>query len=115
MPVAALSKGVLCNSIVAGAATTATSTAYAVPISADRITTIVAGTGTLSAGVITVEAATNAEYTGTWFAVTTVAATLATGTAQTMVHTANLLPAIRARISTTITGGGTVTVSFYCD
>ncbi len=75
--------------------------------------------GTTSGGVVTLEEAdwstnsgTGTPYTGTWSSITTVNASSFTGSVQLAYH---LSPAafahVRARISSTITGGGTVTVT----
>jgi hypothetical protein len=73
--------------------------------------------GTTSGGVITLEEADwdahgGTPYTGTWSSITTINASSFTGSVQLAYH---LSPAafgnVRARVSSTITGGGTVTVT----
>lgn len=72
------------------------------------------GTGTTSGGVITIEecyfdpAVTPSGYTGTWSAITTVNASDITGGKQVVVHVAASIWAVRARISSDITGGGSI-------
>lgn len=76
----------------------------------------VTGTGTTSSGVITIETAdfdpsTASTYTGTWSAITTVNASDVTGGAQKYVAlTVAAYTQIRARVSTAIGGGGSVSV-----
>jgi len=66
-----------------------------------------AGAG-VSAGVVSVEEADSADYTGTWSVLATVSTTVAS--AENAVRVAGPCKAIRTRISTAITGG---TVSTY--
>lgn len=72
------------------------------------------GTGTTSSGVITIETAdfnpsTETNYSGTWSSVTTVNASDVDGTKQKLVAlTVAEYSFIRARISTVIGGGGTI-------
>lgn len=82
-----------------------------------NITAYVVGTGTINAGVITIEEAdydpdvTPGGYTGTWSAVTTVNAADVTGGAQKAVHlTSGSYGFLRPRVSTAIGGGGSVSV-----
>ena len=77
-----------------------------------RVTVAVIGVGTLSTGVVTIEEAyytgddPASAYTGTWSPITTVTASTLTGGAQTIVHITGSVWALRARISTTVTGSG---------
>ena len=70
--------------------------------------------GTTSGGVVTIEEAdydpnTEAVYAGTWLALTTVNASTFTGGAQAAYHVpAGAYRFVRARVSSAITGGGTV-------
>jgi hypothetical protein len=80
----------------------------------EYISAYVEGTGTISGGVITIEEASyeaSTTYAGTWSELETVDASMVTGGAQLAVH---LQPGaygfIRARVSTAITGGGSVSV-----
>lgn len=70
----------------------------------------VIGTGTTSSGVIHLECAPTMGYTGTWSPITTVNASDVTGGAVKSVFATGCFNAVRARISTVIGGGGTVTV-----
>ena len=81
-----------------------------------QITVYVTGAGTTSSGVITLEeadfepsTAAASLYAGTWSSITTVNASDVTGGAQKAVHfTAGSYMWVRARISTVIGGGGSV-------
>lgn len=72
--------------------------------------------GTTSSGVVTLEEAESGtpaggQYTGTWSTITTVNASSFTGGAQLAYHVqGSAFSHVRARISTVIGGGGTVTV-----
>ncbi|HEX7936766.1 MAG TPA: hypothetical protein VF573_27345 [Paraburkholderia sp.] len=74
------------------------------------------GTDTTSSGVITIEEcdynpAVEQDYTGTWSSIATVNASDVTGGAQKAVHLAlGAYGFVRARISTAIGGGGSVSV-----
>lgn len=78
------------------------SKAYAVTIYCD-------GTGTVSGGVITIEESRDTAYAGTWSSVTTITASTLSGGADVAIHLSGIYVAVRARISSNITGGGTVT------
>lgn len=70
--------------------------------------------GTTSGGTVTIEEAyydvNGPVYAGTWSAIAAIAASGFTGTAQSVLRSTGAYWAVRARISSTITGGGTVTV-----
>jgi hypothetical protein len=74
----------------------------------------VAGAGTISSGVLTIETATfnpssESTYSGTWSALTTVTASDVTGGAQKLVGLdRGAYSHMRARVSTAIGGGGTI-------
>lgn len=70
----------------------------------------VIGSGTLSTGVVTLECAHDVGYTGTWSAIYTVNAADVTGGAVKSVFVSGCFDAVGARISTGITGGGSVSV-----
>lgn len=67
------------------------------------------GTGTTSGGVITIEEARDVATAGTWSSLTTINASSITAGANIAVHLSGVYLAVRARISSTITGGGTIT------
>lgn len=80
----------------------------------DQLTIAVIGNGTIASGAVTIEEAyqvPGTTYAGTWSAVATVTASGLSGGAQQVVHVAPTAGFVtRARISTTIGGGGGVTV-----
>lgn len=69
------------------------------------------GTGTIAGGAVQVEEAHDPNYAGTWAAIGS-PVTVAQDTIKT-VATTGAFGAVRARISTAITGGGTVTVHLF--
>lgn len=78
-----------------------------------RLTFAFQGSGTISTGVVTIEEAYwkpgQPEFAGTWSTITTISgASLTTGAQQT-VHVLGSAWAVRARISTAIAGGGSIT------
>ncbi len=84
-----------------------------------RVTVILQSTGTTSGGAVSIEecffedigTSPGVEYAGTWSLITpAVSASTFTGGAQIVVHISGSVWALRVRISSTITGGGTVTV-----
>lgn len=89
-------------------ATTGAGTAVTVPISSNQIHVNVRGAGTISSGVVTIEEASDPGYTGTWSVLYTVTGTTLSGGAEQVIHIIGTFNAIRARVSTTIAGGGTV-------
>jgi len=107
VPQVALSQGTRCPSLTA--VTTGTGTAYAVPPNMDHLNINVQGTGTITGGVITLEEAPAPDFTGTWSTITTVNAINVTGGAVQHVHVDGSFNAVRTRVSSNITGGGTVT------
>lgn len=68
--------------------------------------------GTTSGGVITIEEAPTADFAGTWSSLTTVNASDFTGGATKEVHVEGILSAVRARISSNITGGGNISATY---
>lgn len=68
------------------------------------------GVGTISAGAVQLETARYAAFTGTWAPLGS-PVTLATDSTS-VVNVTGALLAIRARISTNVVGGGTVTVEY---
>lgn len=91
------------------AATTGNGTATDVSRATNGITIYCEGTGTTSGGVITIEESRDTATAGTWSTLTTVTASDITGGAVQAVHLTGVYIAVRARISSTITGGGSVT------
>lgn len=81
-------------------------------------TYVVQGDGTIAGGVITFEEASWADdepvYSDTWSQITTMNAADVTGGAQKFVHIAATANAYtRPRISTAVSGGGTVTIFLH--
>ncbi len=78
------------------------------------ITIVGESVGTTSGGIVLIEEAALNEagaYNGTWSLVQTMTASDFTGTAQKAYHLSNsAIDGIRARVSSTITGGGTVII-----
>lgn len=70
-----------------------------------------AGTGTTSGGTLLIEEASRWNYGGTWSQIASVAASSFTGLAQVAYHISpSAFGFVRVRISSTITGEGTVVV-----
>lgn len=98
------------------AVTTGTSQAIDVS-SCEALVLRLFSTGTTSGGTIIFEEAewdelTQQPYTGTWSQIASIAASSFTGTASTMYHVSpNCFDNVRVRISSDITGGGTITAS----
>ncbi len=81
----------------------------------EGLTVVLQSTSTTSGGAISIEEAyydpNGPVYAGTWSLVTAaISASTFTGGAQAVVHVVGSFWAIRARISSDITGGGSVTV-----
>lgn len=80
------------------------------------VTFYLQSTGTTSGGTVSLEEAdydaTTGTYSGTWSVISAIAASSFTGGAQTAYHVqATAFAVVRARISSAITGGGTVSVT----
>ena len=78
----------------------------------DELTFYFEGIGTITGGTVLIEEASRASYTGSWSLVQTITATALSGGAQL----ANAVPVrayavLRVRISSAITGGGSVAVT----
>jgi hypothetical protein len=94
-----------------------TGTSFQVDASGYRdITFYLQSNGTTSGGTVILEEAdfgpTDVPYTGTWSQIASVSASTFTGSAQLAYHVTapTAFAFIRARIGSTITGGGTVTI-----
>lgn len=75
------------------------------------VTIWVRGNGTISGGVISIEECRDPEYASTWSLSATVTASDLTGDKEMKVNLAACtFRAVRGRISTTITGGGSVDI-----
>lgn len=80
------------------------------------VTFFLQSNGTTSGGTVSLEEAdydpTSGTYSGTWSVITAINASTFTGGAQTAYHIqASAMAVVRARISSNITGGGTVSVT----
>jgi len=84
-----------------------------------RVTIALQSTGTTSGGTLSIEeaywkdldgAGPDPVYAGTWSVIQAVSASSFTGGAQLVVHVLGSVWALRVRISSDITGGGTVSV-----
>jgi hypothetical protein len=96
------------------AATTGNGVELTLNGSGREVTFYIYGTGTVSAGAVQCEEAHVAGYTGTWATIGT-AQTVVSGTV-TVVHATGCAGAVRARISTNVTGaGGSVTVDVFAN
>ncbi len=98
-------------------ATTGTGGALILRGNCERVTFQLDSVGTTSGGTITLEEAFwdidtgKPVYAGTWSAIVpAISASTFTGTASVTVHATGSFWAVRARISSDITGGGTVNV-----
>lgn len=91
------------------AATTGNGNVVAPPINFTAHMIQVIGTTGIGAGVITIEAANDPDYAGTWSPIGTTITP--TSTAEIDQHFVGVYKFIRARISTTVTGGS-VTVNY---
>lgn len=86
----------------------------------ERVTIVLQSVGTTSGGVVTLEEAyypvQDTPYTGTWAKLQDINASDFTGGQQEIVHIVNYsIWAVRARISSAITGGGSVTVTAWAN
>lgn len=91
------------------AATTGNGTAVDVSKATAGVTIYCEGTGTITSGVITIEESRDTATAGAWSSLTTITGTNITAGAVEAVHLTGVYIAVRARISTTIGGGGSVT------
>lgn len=114
----AASRGV--NITLQDAATTGNGVALAIPPTINDHIFYIRGSGTINAGAITIETASDPTYTGTWSALPSHTDPTLNVNPITVVSAAELtykykgvLAAVRARISTTVEGeGGSVTVIY---
>lgn len=71
------------------------------------VTVYLYGSGTVSGGTIVIEEAHSSSYGGTWGVLSTITASTLNGALQA-VHVSGLVAALRIRISSAITGGGSI-------
>lgn len=106
-PIYAQSSNLGLRVMLQSAATSGNGTAVDVS-KAYAVTIYCQSSGTTSAGVITIEEADDPAYAGTWSSLTTITASTISGGAAAAIHLNGVYIAVRARISSTITGGGTM-------
>ena len=90
-------------------ATTGNGTVLAIPTSFRYHNFITVGVDTISAGAVTLETSYSADDTATW---APLASAITVTTADQLTQYVGLLTFVRARVSTTVTGGGTVAVVY---
>ncbi len=93
------------------AQTTGNGVVIAIPPSFRNHTIIIKGNSTVSAGAVQVETANEFNYSGTWAQVGGGPITVVDG-ADVVFNFEGVFNFIRTRISTSITGGGSVTVQY---
>jgi len=96
--------------ILQNAATTGNGTAVDTRQNGSEHTFYIAASGTVTAGAVQIETARTTDYSGTWAAIGS-AQTLASNTTL-IVQATGCFMAVRARISTNVTGGATCTVEY---
>ena len=102
---------------VQSAATTGTGGVFKPMGQTRSLTAVLQGNGTTSGGTILLEHAywddTDPTYSGTWTLLSTLTASDVSGGKQIAVFAQGSFWAVRARISSDITGGGSVTVTLW--
>ncbi len=82
------------------------------PAQTQRATFYIEGTGTTSGGTVLLEECSDESFAGTWSIIQTItASTQLTGGLCLAVHAPAVYGVIRARISSAITGGGTIAMT----
>jgi hypothetical protein len=114
-PIKALQSGVVTN-LVSG--TTGTGVAFGVPSSFRYHNFMVTAAAGVTAGAVTIETTDDPTYAGTWAAIVpdkSIANPLTVGVANLLMPYTGMLSFVRARINTTISGGGSpsVTVTYF--
>lgn len=96
--------------------TTGTGVAVSIPNSSKNPCVYVRGAGTITGGTIIIEEASDVAYAGTWSQIQSIAASGMTGGAEVAIHLSGVtLKGIRARVSSNITGGGSVSADLVSD
>ena len=90
------------------ATTTGTGTAVAIPITSDHQRISIITADTTSGGTLLLEEAHTVDYSGTWSVLATITASALTGGDVQVYHIFGTLGFVRARVSSDITGGGTI-------
>jgi len=92
-------------------ATTGNGNVLAIPSSFRHHTIIIKGIATVSAGAVQIETANEYDYSGTWAPIGGGPVTVVDAS-DIVINFEGIFNFIRARVSTDITGGGTVTVNY---
>ena len=93
------------------AVTTGTSSPALMPITVTLFRVHIVVAQTASAGVISLEEALDPAFAGTWSVLQSIDVTALSGGGEVTYHGAGNCQAIRARVTSNITGGGTVTAT----
>ena len=94
------------------AVTTGTGTGVVIPISAHNPRVHMRAAGTITGGTVVLEEASVPTYTGTWSTLYTYTPTT---DSEQVIHILGTVGAIRTRVTSNITGGGTVTAELVSD
>lgn len=113
MPFVESAKGIIV--ILLNLVTTGTGLGVALPITSTNPRVHIRGAGVITGGNIIIEEAIVPDYAGTWSQIYTIAALGFSGGVEQVVHIYGTIGAIRARISSDIIGGGTITVELVSD
>lgn len=103
------------SALLQSAATTGNGSAADLKGQQRHATVYCEGSGTISGGTVSIEEARSESYSGTWSVVATVPAADVTGGAVKAVHIVGTFLAVRARVSSNVTGGGNVTVQLVAN
>ena len=106
--ISATQQGVVLNLL--SAVTTGTSPSVVIPSTKKNPVIQVTGSGTITGGTIILEEAFDPAYAGTWSQLASITASTLTGGVIQNYHFLGSLVAVRARISSDITGGGKISV-----
>ena len=80
-----------------------------------NITCYISSAGTIAGGAVTLEEAPTTGYSGTWAAIGSATAVPTSGNTVAVIRaTQGAYAYVRARISTSVSGGGTATVTIIC-
>jgi hypothetical protein len=105
----------LAKLLLQNAATTGNGNAANLMGMSKNITFFIEGSGTITGGTISLESARTKDYTGDWSVIQSVNATDVNSDAVKAVHVVGNFLAVRARISSDITGGGNVSVELVAE
>jgi hypothetical protein len=94
--------------VLLAAATSGTGDTVVIPAGSNFLRIDLIGAGTISGGTLLVEEAGDPAYSGTWSLLYTLTVSALTGGAELCAHVIGCVGAIRVRITSNITGGGTL-------